>query len=209
MAATIVDRTAVRFYSPETGGVAYPRFISERVLAFEARLGAMGESSEGVGDHFDDRDVREAIDHHVAEEILASLAERLIALGPLDKRPSRVDVEGVVATFSAAMLDRLGGRARVDRAAAAERIERQEVDAVLQRCALAAWYVDRAIAAVLHPSEEQLRSVFRASAHPYRGHPFEEVRASLEDWFVVERVRAAESAFLESARPRVRIIATR
>jgi len=62
------------------------------------------------------------------------------------------------------------------------------------------------VSPLLHPSEEQLRDVFRSSAHPYRGQPFEGVRGALGRWFVIERVRVAENAFLQGARSRVRII---
>jgi hypothetical protein len=61
-----VDRAVARFYAPETGGTAYPRFVFERILAFEARLAAMAEVSEGIGNDYDERDVREALEHHVA-----------------------------------------------------------------------------------------------------------------------------------------------
>ncbi|MGH7297938.1 MAG: hypothetical protein ACRELB_23560, partial [Polyangiaceae bacterium] len=60
----------------------------------------------------------------------------------------------------------------------------------------------------LHPSSEQLRDVYRTSAHPFHGQPFEKVRDALSRWFVVERVRVAEAAFLQSARSRVRVTVT-
>jgi hypothetical protein len=204
----VIDRTAVRFYAPETGGTAYPRFILERTLAFEARLEDMTETPDGIGESYDDRDVREALEHHVAEEILSSLADKLIADSAPDKRPSAADLEAVERSFGNAYIERIGGRARIDGAALAEQIEPTEVDAILRRGALAAWYVDRAVTPLLHPSEEQLRDVFRSSEHPYRGQPFENIRAALERWFVIERVRVAESAFLQAARSRVRIILT-
>ena len=205
-APALIERTAVRFYSPETGGAAYPRFIFQRVLAFEARLAEMAESPEGIGESYGERDVRDAIEHHVAEEILASLADRLATEAPTGRRPSAGDMAAVERSVGVAFVERMGGRARIDGAAQAEQIDRVEVDAIVRRAALAAWYVDRAVTPILHPSEEQLRNVFRASAHPYRGQPFEQVRGALEGWFVVERVRVAESAFLQAARARVRII---
>jgi hypothetical protein len=108
-----------------------------------------------------------------------------------------------------ALLERLGGRERVDKAAQSEELEPAEVDALLHRAALAAWYLDRAVTPILHPSDPQLRDVYRTSAHPYRGQPFEQAREALARWFVVERVRVAEGAFLQSARSHVRIIVTR
>ena len=203
-----VDRTAVRFFAPEIGGVAHPRFIFQRVLAFEARLAEMDETYEGNGESYGERDVREAIERHVAEEILASLADRLIAEAAPEKRPTSAELAAVEGEVGAAFIERVGGRSRLDASAQAEGIERAEVDAILRRAARAAFYVDRSITPILHPSDDQLRNVFRTSAHPYRGQPFERVRAELERWFVIERTRVAESAFLQAARSRVRIIAT-
>jgi hypothetical protein len=205
---TLVDRTAVRFYAPETGGTAYPRFILERTLAFEARLAAMADEPEGIGESYDERDVREALEHHVAEEILSSLADKLIADSAPDKRPSGSDLAVVEADVGSALVERMGGRARIDQAAHAEQIDRAELEAILRRGALAAWYIDRAVSPLLHPSDEQLRDVFRSSAHPYRGQPFEQVRVALGRWYVIERVRVTENAFLQAARSRVRIIVT-
>jgi hypothetical protein len=97
----------------------------------------------------------------------------------------------------------------VDQAADAEHLDGGEIEALLHRAALASWYLDRAVTPILHPSEEQLRDVYRTSAHPYRGQPFEKARDALARWFVVERVRVAEAAFLQSARSRVKITITR
>ena len=44
MAHKTADRVAVRYFTPETGGSARPRFITERMLAFEASLEAMNEA---------------------------------------------------------------------------------------------------------------------------------------------------------------------
>ncbi|MDP9149653.1 MAG: hypothetical protein M3O36_06905 [Myxococcota bacterium] len=204
-----VDRTVVRFYSPETGGAAQPRFVLERTLAFEARLSAMAQQREGTGGGYQDREVRDALDHHVAEEMLASLGNHLITDSPADKRPSHEELARVDRDIEAALLERLGGRARVEEAARAEQIEGAEIDRVLARQARAAWYLDRTVTPILHPSEEQLRDVFRSSVHPYRGQRFDDVRAALERWFVIERLRVAEIAFLQGARSRVRSIVTK
>jgi hypothetical protein len=204
----VVDRAAVRFVSPETGGAANPRFVLARTLAFEARVEAMAEAP-GIGDGYQERDVRAALEHDVAEQILASLAEKLIADSPADKRPALDEVPRVERQVGPALIERLGGWSRVDGAAQAEQMDRGEVDVLLHRAALAAWYLDRAITPILHPSDEQLRDVFRTSAHPYRGQTFEAARDALSSWFVVERVRVAEAAFLQSARSRVKIIVTR
>jgi hypothetical protein len=198
----------VRFLSPETGGTARPRFVLERTLALEARLEAMAENG-GTGEGYQERDVRAAMEHDVAEQMLASLAEKLIADSPAEKRPGLGEVPRVEAELGPALVERLGGRAHVDEAALAEHLDNAEVEALLHRAALAAWYLDRAVTPILHPSDEQLRDVYRTSAHPYRAQPYEQAREALARWFVVERVRVAESAFLQSARSRVRIIVTR
>ncbi|HEY8087681.1 MAG TPA: hypothetical protein VIF09_07550 [Polyangiaceae bacterium] len=201
------DRASVRFVSPETGGPAHPRFVLQRTLAFEARLEAMAQGT-GSGDGYEERDVRTALEHDIAEQMLASLAEKLITDSPADKRPGLDEIPRVEREVGAAMLQRLGGRARVDDAAHGEQLDTVEVDALLHRAALATWYLDRAVTPLLHPTEEQLRDVYRSSAHPYRGQPFENVRDALSRWFVVERVRVAEAAFLQSARSRVKVIVT-
>jgi hypothetical protein len=199
----VVDRALIRFYAPETGGTAEPGFVSERTLAFEARLEAMAERPDGIGDGYQDRHVRAALDRHIGEVLLASLAQKLIAGSAPDKRPADAELARVDQALSAALFERLGGRTRVDAAAAAEGVDAFELGAALRRQALAAWYIDRALSPVLQPTEEQLREAFRTSAHPYRGQSFETARAALARWFVVERVFAAESAFLQGARARV------
>jgi hypothetical protein len=204
----VVDRAVVRFLSPETGGAAHPRFVLERTLALEARLEAMAENG-GTGEGYQERDLRAAMERDVAEQMLASLAEKLIADSPAEKRPGLGEVPRVEAQLGPALVERLGGQAHVDEAAQAEQVDGPEVEALLHRAALAAWYLDRAVTPILHPSDEQLRDVYRTSAHPYRGQPYEQAREALARWFVVERVRVAESAFLQSARSRVKIIVTR
>ncbi len=205
----VLDRAVVRFYSPETGGTARPRFVDERTLAFEARLESMAERPEGVGDGYQERHVRAALEHHVAEEMLASLAHKLIAGLPASRRPSDADLARVRQDLGRALFERLGGQAQVEAAATAEQLDASEVDAILYRQALAAWYLDRALSPILQPTEEQLREVFRTSAHPFRGRPFDQVREDLARWFVVERIRVAESAFFQGARTRVTVVVTR
>ncbi|MGH7437931.1 MAG: hypothetical protein ACRENE_19805, partial [Polyangiaceae bacterium] len=82
-------------------------------------------------------------------------------------------------------------------------------DSLLRRQALAAWYIDRAVTPVLDPTDEQLREVFRTSAHPFRGQAFEAVRTRFAQWLVVDLVRAAEGAFLQAARSRVKVVIAR
>ncbi len=209
-----VDRASVRFFAPETGGADHPRFVLERVLAFEARLEAAADSPRGAGDATDAYQERHAgraaLEHDVAEQVLASLARKLIDGSPASKTPDPAELASVgVRPGRRLQLERLGGRPRVDAAAAAEQLDASEVDAILGRQALAGWNLDRAVSPVLKPSEEQLRDVFRSSAHPYGGRPFDEVREALARWFVLERVRVAESSFFQATRSHVTVIVTR
>ena len=73
----VIDRAVVRFYAPETGGTAHPRFIDERTLAFETRLEALAEGATSGSDGYPERLVRGALEHHVTEELLAGLAHKL------------------------------------------------------------------------------------------------------------------------------------
>jgi hypothetical protein len=205
----VVGRVEVRFWAPETGGAAHPRFIDDRTLAFEARLAAIAERQEGVGEGYQERHVRDALDHDVGEEMLASLALSLLADLPAGKRPSTAALAEIQARLASATFERLGGRARVEEAAAAEQLDGADVEALLRRQALAAWYLDRTVTPVLEPSEEQLREVFRTSAHPFRGQPFDKVREPLLRWLAVDLVRTAESAFLQGARSRVKVVIAR
>jgi hypothetical protein len=200
-----VDRVSVRFYSPETGGAEHPLFVLERRLAFEARLEALADGRTS----FDERDVSNALDRDIGEQILVGLAQKLIDESPADKRPDPRDIEKAEQDVGEGLVARFGGRAAVDVAASAEHVDPTEVDAMLRRAGLAAWYVDRSISAILHPDEEQLREVYRAGGHPYRGQAFEAVRQPLERWYVVERARAAESAYMQSARSHAHIVIVR
>lgn len=204
-APVTVDRVSVRFYSPETGGADHPLFLLERRLAFEARLEALGDGRTG----FDDRDVAAAMDRDIGEQILVGLAHKLIDESPADKRPDLRDLVKVEQDVAAGLVARYGGRAAVDAAAAAEQVDPTEVDAILTRAGLAAWYIDRSITPLLNPDEEQLREVYRTGGHPYRGQPFEKVRTQLEQWYVVERARVAESAYVQSARSHAHIVIVR
>ena len=205
----VAERTVARFSAPEIGGAAHPHFVEQRELAFEARLEAMAEKVEGVGEAYQERHVRDALERHIGEELLASLASKLIAESPQAKRPTEVDLAQIEEDLASAELDRLGGRARVEAAATAEQLDLSSVDVLLKRQAMAAWYLDRAVTPILQPSEEHLREVFRSSAHPFRGRPFEQVRQALRRWLVGERLHAAEGAFFQAARAHVRIIVSR
>jgi hypothetical protein len=194
----VLDRVAVRFFAPETGGAARPRFITDRILSFEARLLAMSEQGASGELAPQERYLRLAIDRHVTEELLSSLgiegAKDTFDLGRLADE-ARLELEG-----------RIGGPGPLARAAAIEQIEPEEVQALFLRHARALYYLDRHVTPLLSPSEEQLRDAFHSAAHPYRDKKFEDARKDFVRWFVAERVKAVESTFLQTARSRVKIV---
>ena len=203
--AVTSDTVVVRFHAPETGGASRPRYVTARTLAFEARLVSLenaigaGVSLEGRDANvYDERDVRTALDQIIAEEMLAKL--------PLAKEPDVATLGRVVDTLREALRQRVGGVANFDKAALHEGIAPAEVDAMLRRRARAAIYVDRAVGNILGPTEEQLREVYRTTAHPFRAKRFDECKDELSRWLVAERFRAAETAFLEGARTRVTVV---
>lgn len=194
----LVDQVALRFYAPETGGAARPRFVSQRVLAFEARLEARAE--DPTLDGFQERHVRTATERHVTEELLASL--------PLERPPDEAETARVAIELRGALVQRVGGPDALAAIARREGIEEGEITVMMARRARAALYVEREISPILYPTEEQLREVFRTAPHPFRGQKFDDARLQLSRWFVDERLRGAEAAFLQSARTRVKIVPT-
>lgn len=203
---TLIDRVVTRFYLPEIGGASRPHFVLERVLAFEARMEAMADQTEGQGEGYGPTHLRAALEHHVSEEVLADLADKLIAGAPPAERPTSANLNAIEEQLSLALFDKLGGQARVRAAAEAEQLGGAELEGLLRRQALAAWYIDRGITPILAPREDQLREIFRTATHPFRGQSYERVRDALARWFVLERVRAAETGFLQGARSRLRIM---
>ncbi len=193
----LVDRVAVRFYAPETGGVTHPRFITERTLAFEARLDAM---ADGAGPELlpDDRHLHAALDRHVVEEILATL--------DVSSGSAQSDVSALVREARGALEERVGGAAKIAIAAEEEGMGAEEVQAYFERRGRAAAYLDRAVTRFLHPQDEQLHEVFRSSPHPYRGRPYDDVRALLSRWYAFERLKALEASFLQTARARLTVV---
>ena len=197
----IVDRVAVRFYSPETGGTAHTRFVTERLLSFEARLDALGEAAVAGAQReraFDERNVKNALDRHIVEELLSTLdasSAKSVAEEQVLAREARADLE-----------ERAGGAGPIGIAAEDEGLGADEVEAVFVRRARAAAYVDRAVTRFLHPDDEVLREVYRTSQHPFRQRSYEDARLFLTRWFVFERLKVLESSFLQTARARLTVV---
>ena len=196
----LVDRVIARFEAPELGGPDRPRFIFERVLAFEARLEALAERERGLPlapGGYADRHVRSAIERHVTEEILVHLPVE----PPL--REDEVRRRSISALVS--LQQSVGGREHLLDAAFTEGMEMEDVDTLVQRRARASLYLDRMVAPMLNPSGAELREVHRTEVTPFRDQPFDKIAASLRRWYVADRLRAALAAFFRSARARIRI----
>jgi hypothetical protein len=191
-----VDEIAVRYFAPDSGGAARPRFITSRQLAFEARLLALEEEGGVAPASLQTRHLRTAVEAHVAEDMLATLPS---------EEPDVQALTRVQAILRSALEQRVGGKANLDRAAKLDAIGEHEVDAILRRQARAALYVDRATP-ILTFTEDQLRETYRTTSNPFRGQRFDDCKEELSHWLVVERLRSAEQAYMQTARSRLTIL---
>lgn len=196
-APTVVDRVAVRFISPETGGAARPRFLTEREIAFFARIEALIEQVPIEADVYPERYVRSATDRLVGRAMLASLLVQRGSEPP--------DLPRLALDARAELADRIGGAAVLDDALQREGIDDAELMAFLLDDVRATWYVDKAITPIIAVTEDSLREAFRSTQHPFRNLKFEDARVRLRRWLVAERMRSAELEFLQSARARIKI----
>ena len=191
---------AVRFIAPETGGAAHPRFFTERELGFFTRLEAFFEQTPLADNEYPERYVRSAIDRLISRTMLASLqVQRGVEPPDLNKLAleSRAELEARLGQNGEKVLADLMKK---------EGIEEDELLGFLRDQARAAFYVDRTVTPILVVSEDALREAYRTTIHPFRNQKFDEARVKLRRWLVVERLRAAETEFLQSARQRVRVM---
>jgi hypothetical protein len=187
----------VRWFSPETGGAARPRFVTERELGLFARIEALVEQLPVEADVYPERYSRAAVDRLVARAMLASLLVQRGSEPP--------DLPRLALDARAELADRIGGPAVLDDAMQREGIEESELLAFLRDQVRATWYVDKAITPVISVTEDSLREAFRSTLHPFKNQKFEDARPRLRRWLVTERMRAAELEFLQSARTRIKI----
>jgi hypothetical protein len=200
-AGPVADRVAVRFVTPETGGVARPRFLTERELALYARLEAMMEQMPVPDTEYPERYVRTALDRLVARAMLASLL--------LQRGQEPPDLPRLTQEVRVDLADRVGGAEALEQLMKREGIDDDELSALLRDQARATYYVDKAVTPIKTVTEDSLREAFRGASHPYRGLKYEEARPQLKRWVVAERMRASELEFLQSARSRITIAAVR
>ena len=194
-----LDRAVVRFVAPETGGVRSPRFVFERVLAFEARLEALSDPDRTPGETrpYRERHVRAALERHMAEELLASLR--------IDPEPSARDLIRQTEAARQMLHQRAGGPDEVREAASAEGIDERELLRILRRQARASLYLDRMVAPMLAPSDAELRNLHKSAATPFKSLPFEQARGPLRRWYVGRRLAAALASFYQNARARIEV----
>ncbi len=193
----LLDRVAVRWHAPETGGVLKPQFVFERELAFEARLEALADRDAESG-AYQDRHVRAALDRHIAETLLAAL--------PILPAPAPAEIGKRAEAARSVLEQRVRGRPRLLAAAAAEGIGSDELDALLRRQARASLYVDRMVAPMLEPSDLELRDLWKSGATPFDGDDFDQALPVLRRWYVGQRLGQALEQYYQSARPRVSIV---
>lgn len=195
--AIVMDRTVVRFSAPETGGVASPRFVFERVLAFEARLEALsdpGHRAARAGAYAESH-VRAALERHIAETLLASLS--------IEPRPSTSTVEAQMTLARAMLAMQVGGEQNLRAAARAEGIDTQQLRRLFRRRALASLYLHQMVAPMLAPQDSELSELHAKGALGDR--PFAEAKAELKSLYVSRALREAVSTFYQNARPRLKL----
>jgi hypothetical protein len=192
----IIDRTVVRFTAPETGGNESPRFIFERVLAFEARLEALADPGYRQVElaPYSETHVRTAMERHIAETLLASLS--------IDPKPTSSTIEAQM-NLARAMLVNQVGEERLRAAARSEGIDTQELRRLFRRRALASLYLHHMIAPMLAPGDSELREFYQKT--PLSDQPFEKVKAQLRRVYVTRALGEAVSAFYQNARSRLKV----
>lgn len=193
--AVLIDRIAVRWHAPETGGVEKPQFIFERELAFEARIAALADPDLDAAP-YTDRHIRAALERHIAETLLSNL--------PILPMPTPDEIASRAESARAVLEQRVRGRDKLLLAAKAEGIGSEEIDGMLRRQARASLYLDRMVAPMLQPSEPELRALLATpGATPFSGQPYDKVALALGRWVVAQRLGEAIATYYQTARSRV------
>jgi hypothetical protein len=194
---TLVDRVAVRYTTPETGGVSRVRVLTERELVF---LGHIEAVLEGVEDPSSERTVRAAAERAMADDMLSALLVR--------RGTEPMDLERTAKELREELCLRLSGCAELSNWLRAAGLSESELREMLLVKGRALFYVHRFVAPVMRPTEEELREAFRTTPSPFREGRFEDIRAQFARFLVFERMRLAEVEFFQAARNRVRVAYT-
>jgi hypothetical protein len=196
----VIDRAAVRFVAPETGGSRSPQFIFERVLAFEARIEALADPDHverAAEAPYRERHLTAALERHIAETLLASLR--------IEPEPKPQEIARQVEAARAILTQRVGGPEALARALRAEQIGSQELRRILGRQARASLYLDRMVTPMLRPNEAELRAVHRSGRTPFSTMEYAEVSPALRRWYIGRKLAEALGAFFQNARSRLRV----
>jgi hypothetical protein len=199
VSVTPLDRVAVRFTAPETGGIDQPEFIFERELAFEARLEALADAEfrPTADEPYVERHVRSALERHMAEVLLSRLE--------IAPEPTPRDLAVRARSARLTLAQQVGGEAMLERTSQAEGIAPSELGRLLARRARASLYLDRMVATMLTPSDAELRIVHRTTRTPFSGASYETIAPMLQRWYVAQRLNSAVRAFYEGARSRLSV----
>jgi hypothetical protein len=192
----LVDRVVAKWRLVEqaTDRRAPERLIFARVLSFEARVEAMA-SGEPPDTKIVDRHVRLALSRHVTEELLENL--------PIDPAPTPSDIAKRAEAGRQALLVRVGSAERLEAAMELERIDENDLGALLRRSARASFYLERMVAPLVEPTELELRELHAAGQTPFADEPFERKVESIRRWVVAQRLAAAVDDFWQQARSRL------
>jgi hypothetical protein len=196
---TAIDRVVVRWHAPETGGIAKPQFVFARELAFQARLEALADPDPDRP-IYRDRHVRAALDRHIAETLLSSLR---IVPEPTDKE---LDLR---AQRARAVLEaRVGSPADVIAAREAEGVSEEELRGMLLRQARASLYLDRMVAPMLEPTNQELRALQETGQTQFSAQDLasDAGRERMRRWYVGARLAQALDTYYQNARSRVSIV---
>ncbi|MBW2458253.1 MAG: hypothetical protein JRI68_27360 [Deltaproteobacteria bacterium] len=192
-----IDRVVVRWHSRATGGVDKPQFITARELAFEARIEALSERNPPRTPYLD-KHVRAALQRHLTETVLAHL--------PVDPAPTPKEVGNYAENARLIIEQQVGGRAKLNGAAAAEGIVSDELNALLRRRARASWYLDKMVAPMLQPSDLELRAAHKRGETPYTAQKYKDIEPQLRRWYISTRLAAALDRYYRTARSRVDVV---
>ncbi len=192
--ATTADRVAVRYFAAETGGIARPKWISARWLAFQATLEARGEG------------MRAASERHMRIALELDITETLLSLSPNERLLAQADEARLVADLRAEHERRVGGVDAFSQLATEFNVSPSQIAAWYARKARALHYADRMIASIRAFEDSEVRQSFRVHDNHEFGATFEEAREGLRRWLMVERFRALSSAHYQAARGRTKVV---
>ena len=209
--AAVLDRVVARFSDPESGDAAGGlRFVMMRELILEAWLAAYEKAAPGeTPTGFDDKDLRNALERHVIEEVLS---ERLPSSTPASKITAGVDharlalriaVSDASATSSSApgrigeILSKASGGVPSGGAA--------ELESILLRRARAEAYLELAVAEPVDVTEGELRAAWAHPPKMLEGMDFEQAVPTLRVLVRAARLREAAQAYYQAVRARLHL----